>query len=48
MKIIDIKEYIKKLKQLKELNKSVNPLFERMNEDKKQLKLKNNKLNYNN
>ena len=40
MKVIDIKEYKKRLKKLKELTKTVDPLFEKMNENNKQLKLK--------
>lgn len=40
MKVIDIKEYKKRLKKLKELTKTVDPLLEKMSKDTKKYNLK--------
>ena len=50
MKVVDIKEYKKYLKKIKKINESFSPLFDTMlqEEKNKQLKLKKDKLNYNN
>lgn len=48
MKVIDIKEYRKKVNKLKELNKTVEPLLNKMTSDNKELKLKKQTLNHNN
>ena len=39
MKVIEIKDYRKKINQLKELNKLFEPLLDKMNIDDKKLKL---------
>lgn len=39
MKVIDIKEYRKRINELKELNKTIEPLIEKMTIDNKKLKL---------
>lgn len=39
MKVIEIKDYRKKINQLKELNKLFEPLLDKMNTDDKKLKL---------
>ncbi|MBQ9024035.1 MAG: hypothetical protein IJ105_02300 [Bacilli bacterium] len=44
METIEIHEYKKKIEQLSELKETVKPLLDKMNDDNKSLKLKNNKL----
>ena len=45
MKVIDIKEYRKKVNKLKELTKTIDPLLDKMN-DNKELKLSKKLINF--